>query len=76
MTRYWCMRFEAKHDYFKDLAHRTKQFKNITMSLSYRHQQLVCYQLSKSESLVKGMQTAKYSQLYFLYAHRPSVQSR
>ena len=59
MTRYWCMRFEAKHNYFKDLAHRTKQFKNIAMSLSYRHQQLVCYQLSKSESLVKGMQTAK-----------------
>ena len=29
------------------------------MSLSYRHQQLVCYQLSKSESLVKGIQTAK-----------------
>ena len=53
------MRFEAKHNYFKDLAHRTKQFKNIAMSLSHRHQQLVCYQLSKSESLIKEMQTAK-----------------
>ena len=39
---YWCMRFEAKHNYFKDLAHRTKQFKNIAMSLSHLHQQLVC----------------------------------
>ena len=65
MTRYWCMRFEAKHNYFKDLAHRTKQFKNIAMSLSHRHQQLVCYQLSKSESLVKEMQTAKC--IYFMY---------
>ena len=61
------MRFEAKHNYFKDLAHRTKQFKNIAMSLSHRHQQLVCYQLSKSESLVKVMQTAKCNlHVYFL----------
>ena len=34
MTRYWCMRYEGKHIYFKDLAHRIKQFKNIAMSLS------------------------------------------
>ena len=67
MTRYWCMRFEAKHNYFKDLAHQTKQFKNIAMSLSHRHHQLVCYQLSKSESLVKGIQTAKCIYNYLLY---------
>ena len=48
MTRYWCMRFEGKHNYFKDLAQRTKCFKNITKSLSHRHQRLVCYHLSKS----------------------------
>ena len=59
MTRYWCMRFEGKHNYFKDLAHRIKQFKNIAKSLSHRHQQLVCYQLSKPESLVKRLETAK-----------------
>ena len=59
MTRYWCMRFEGKHNYFKDLAHHIKQFKNIAMSLSHRHQQLVCYQLSKPESLVKILETAK-----------------
>ena len=64
MTRYWCMRFEGKHNYFKDLAHRTKQCKNIAMSLSNRHQQLVCYQLSKPESLVKRIETAKC--IYFL----------
>lgn len=29
------------------------------MSLSHRHQQLVCYQLSKPESLIKGLETAK-----------------
>ena len=29
------------------------------MSLSHRHQQLVCYQLSEPESLVKILETAK-----------------
>ena len=33
------MRFEVKHNHFKDLARRTKQFKNIAMSLSHHHQQ-------------------------------------
>ena len=31
------MCFEANHNYFKDLAHRTKHFKNIAILLSYRH---------------------------------------
>ena len=59
MTRYWRMRFEGKHNYFKDLPHRIKQFKIIAKSLSHRHQQLVCFQLSKPESLVKRLETAK-----------------
>ena len=76
------MRFEAKHNYFKDLAHRTKQFKNIAMSLSHRHQQLVCYQLSKSESLVKEMQTAKcisymyVDEIIHFDIYRPSMESK
>lgn len=37
------MRFEGKHNYFKDLAHRLKCFKNIPKSLASRHQRLVCY---------------------------------
>ena len=61
MTRYWCMRFEGKHSYFKHLAQKTKQFKSISKSLSWRHQQLVCYHLSKSESLVKEMETSAKS---------------
>jgi len=44
MTRYWCMRYEAKHSFFKDLAHCVKCFKNITKTLTERHQNLVCYQ--------------------------------
>ena len=63
MARYWCTRFEAKHNYFNNLAQKTKQFKNIAMSLAHRHQQLTCYNLSKSGSLVKGEQGIHTSSL-------------
>ena len=43
MSRYWCMRFEAKNSHFKDLAHRSKNFKNIPKSLAKRHQAWSCY---------------------------------
>ena len=43
LVRFWCMRFEGKHNYFKDLAHRLKCFKNISKTMAYRHQELVCY---------------------------------
>ena len=36
--RYWTMRFESKHQYFKDLARKCKNFKNITYTLSTRCQ--------------------------------------
>jgi hypothetical protein len=34
------IRFERKHSYFKTLAQKIKNFKNITLSLSKRHQRL------------------------------------
>ncbi len=37
LVNFWCMRFEAKHAYFKSLKN-TCNFKNITLSLSRRHQ--------------------------------------
>jgi len=73
MTRYWCMRFEVKHNYFKDLAQKRKQFKNKAKCLPYHHQQLVCYQLSKSKSLGKEMETSegiiKERFWYTIYVH-------
>ena len=48
LVRYWCMRFEGKHNYFKDLAHRVKCFKNIAKTLATRHQHLMCYYLGTS----------------------------
>ena len=43
---YWYMPFEAKHAYFKSLAHKIKNLKNIPKSLAHSHQHLVCYLLS------------------------------
>ena len=59
MIRYWAMRFEAKHSYFKDMAQRSKCFKNIAKSLAHRHQNLVSYHLSKSQSLIKDLLIGK-----------------
>ena len=48
LVRYWCMRFEGKHNYFKDLAHHVKCFKNIAKTLATRHQHLMCSYLGTS----------------------------
>ena len=37
------MRFEAKHSYFKQLAHSLGNFINLPYSLASRHQQYQCY---------------------------------
>lgn len=46
LVQYWCMRFEAKHQYFKRLATRTMNFRNIAKTMASRHQLLQGYQLS------------------------------
>ena len=38
LIRTWCMRFEAKQAYFKDVARRLKNFKNLPYSLAKWHQ--------------------------------------
>ncbi len=35
---YWCMRFEGKHNFFVDLINKIKNYKNLPMTLSNRHQ--------------------------------------
>lgn len=47
---YWCMRFEGKHNYFKDLAHRVKCFKNIPKTMASQHQRMMCYHLNSGFS--------------------------
>ena len=51
------MRLEAKHSYFKTLAHRVRNFRNIPKTLAGRHQRLMCYYLNhphKSPSIKEG----------------------
>lgn len=37
----WCMRFEAKNNFFKQYAYKVNNFKNITKTLALRHQETV-----------------------------------
>lgn len=47
LSNLWCMRFEAKHRYFKQVAKVIGNFKNIAKTLAYRHQRRMCYILSQ-----------------------------
>ena len=58
LSRFWCMRFESKHNYFKDLAHRVRCFKNIPKTLANHHQRLTClYQQTTGNVLDKNTLT-------------------
>jgi len=43
LIRVWTMRFESKHSYFKRCARHLKNFKNICLTLSERHQMFQAY---------------------------------
>ncbi|XP_047143709.1 uncharacterized protein LOC105850147 isoform X1 [Hydra vulgaris] len=57
-ARMWCMRFEAKHNFFKRIAHIVWNFRNIAYTLAFRHQLAQCSQWWKKtgfkQSLVVG----------------------
>lgn len=42
----WCFRFEACHSYFKSLVPVVRNFKNMALTLSYRHQSRLCSRLA------------------------------
>jgi len=57
----WTMRFEAVHQYFKQLIKKTKSFVNVTASLCSRFQRRKCYELaanalSLSSTIINGAQ--------------------
>ena len=47
----WCMRYEAKHSYFKHLAHVLGNFKNIPKTLAEHHQMYMCYHMADGTDL-------------------------
>ena len=45
---FWCMRYEAKHSYFKQLQRKIRNYINIPYTLSLRHQQWQCYHFARA----------------------------
>lgn len=39
VVRFWSLRMEAKHQFFKRVVYKTKSFVNIKKSLAYKHQE-------------------------------------
>lgn len=54
LRHFWVMRFEAAHQYFKQIARRVQDFKNITPTLAKRHQAKKCFELSSNILLLSG----------------------
>ena len=48
LMRMWTMRFESKHSYFKKCLQHCQNFKNVTKTLSERHQLLQAYMANGS----------------------------
>lgn len=69
LARMWCMRFEAKHNFFKRLAHVVCNFRNIAYTLAFRHQLAQCSQWwtkpAFKQSLVIG--TGNETQLFLVH---------
>ncbi len=42
-TIFWTMRFEARHNFFKQLSHIICNFKNICKTMAFRNQMKLCY---------------------------------
>jgi len=57
----WTMRFEAVHQYFKQLYKKNKNFVNVTASLCSQFQRCKCYELAAnalcvSATIINGAQ--------------------
>ena len=44
----WTMRFEAKHSFFKQVARHTNCFRNVPLTLAFKHQQMIAYHITAS----------------------------
>ncbi|XP_034939465.1 uncharacterized protein [Chelonus insularis] len=43
--QHWCFRFESAHAYFKSLVPVVRNFKNMPLTMIYRHQSRICSRL-------------------------------
>ena len=51
LVRFWTMRYEAKHSYFKKLAQNVGNFINVPWTLATRHQLRQCYHWLNTDTL-------------------------
>jgi hypothetical protein len=49
LIAFWCMRYEAKHSYFKQLARAIGNWINLPLTLANRHQQFMCMNFAQSQ---------------------------
>ena len=54
LMRNWCMRYEAKHRYFKGIAQTVGNFKNIEKTVATRHQRHMCYKMTCTTNYLGG----------------------
>ena len=64
----WTMRYEAKHSYFKKVVHDTRNWKNVLLTLSTKHQQMIAYHLDsgilfKPKLYVENVKVVRVSEL-------------
>ena len=51
LVKFWAMRFEAKHNFFRRLSHIVCNFKNICKTMAYRHQYAQCYRFYMNKDI-------------------------
>ncbi len=71
----WCMRFESKHQYFKQLAGVVRNFRNIAFTLAKRHQLRQCWEFAASNNFMKdSVECSGECSIYF--GNLPECQRR
>ena len=53
LVRQWCMRYEAKHKYFKKIAQTLGNFINVPKTVATRHQRFMCYKMTCSTNFLQ-----------------------
>jgi len=57
----WCLRFEAKHQYFKKIANGQNNFRNICRTFADRHQSQQCWEFTSLDLFHQDEETAGLS---------------
>lgn len=68
VVRFWAMRMEAKHQYFKQIIHKARNFINIKKTLALKHQANFVIASSTSldeNSILRGKPTLFVECIYF-----------